>query len=101
MNTVNVSDREKVPRTLLLGFLASSPAMSNSIYEAEGKGVPALKKFAIPFLSPVKWGSFVCLEEARLARHLRSQTPAVRSTVDAQSTTPTITNPSYRRIELG
>ena len=101
MNTVNVYDREKVPRILFWGFWASSTAMSNSIYEAEGKGVPALKKFAIPFLSPVKWGSFVCLEEARLARHLRSQTPAVRATVDAQSTTATITNLSYRRIELG
>src|SRR5277367_3318993 len=99
MNTVNVYDREKVPQILFWGFWVSSTAMSNSIYE--GKGVPALKKFAIPFLSPVKWGSFVCLEEAHLARHLRSQTPAVRAMVDAQSTTATITNLSYRRIELG
>ena len=95
MNTVNVYNCEKVPQILFWGFWASSTAMSNSIYEAKGKGVPALKKFAIPILSPVKWGSFVCLEEAHLTRHLHSQTPAVHAIVDVQSTTTTITNPSY------
>ena len=99
MNTINIYNHEKVPQILFWGFWASSIAMSNSIYEAKGKGVPALKKFAISFLSPVKWGSFVCLEEAHLACHLHSQTPAVCAMVDAQSTTATITNPSYHQIK--